>query len=192
MAEAARDVGLKPGKIDNSLHMDPRSFIQYVHVDDELHSGDDRLVRDVVQKLKQKFFVKKVGDEIQILARTVERARLGYRVITSRRYIDQSLKDMDMEKCNPVSTPSLQVTERLGDRGAAPRSVSRIVSTSDGPTSPCGRTTTRCATSSERACTRNEFPHKHSLGTTETCDQQPMKLETMSSQPQVTVTGEAV
>ena len=27
---------------------------------------------------------------------------------------------MDMEKCNPVSTPGFQVTERLGDRGAAP------------------------------------------------------------------------
>ena len=30
----------------------------------------------------------------------------------ARRYIDQSLKDMDMEKCNPVSTPGLQVTEK--------------------------------------------------------------------------------
>ena len=127
--------------------MDPGNFIQYVHVDDELPSGDDRLVRDMVQKLKQKFLVKKVdylskvGDKFQILGRTVERTRLGYRIITSRRYIDQSLKDMDMEKCNPESTPGLQVTEkRLGDRGAAaPRSVGRIVSTSDGPTSLCGR-----------------------------------------------------
>ena len=79
--------------------MDPGNFIQYVHVDDELLSGDDRLVRDMVQKLKQKFLVKKVdclrsvGDKIQILGRTVERTRLGYRIITSRRYIDQSLKD---------------------------------------------------------------------------------------------------
>ena len=32
--------------------------------------------------------------------------------LTSRRYIEQSLKDMDMEKCNPVSTPGLQVTEQ--------------------------------------------------------------------------------
>ena len=146
-----------------------------MHVDDELLSGDDRLVCGMVQKLKQEFLVKKVdfltevGDKIQILGRTVERTRLGYRIITSRRYIDQSLKDMDMETCNPVSTPGLQVTgERLGDRGAAPRRFGRIVSTSDGPTSQCGRTTTRCATSSERACTRNEFPNKHSLGTTET------------------------
>ena len=96
--------------------MDPRNFIQHVHVDDELLSGDDRLVRDMVQKLKQKFLVKKVdylsevADKIQILGRTVERTRLGYRLITSKRYIDQSLKDMDMEKCNPVSTPGLQVT----------------------------------------------------------------------------------
>ena len=176
-AEAARDLGLKPSKIDNSLYMDPGNLIQYAHVDDELLSGDDRLVRDMVQKLKQKFLVKKidylskVGDKIQILGRTVERTKLGYRIITSRRYIDQSLKDVDMEKCNPVSTPGLQVTEkRLGDRGAAPRSVGRIVSTSDGPTSLCGRTTTPCATSSERACTRDEFPNKHSLGTIETND----------------------
>ena len=53
------------------------NFIQYVHVDDELFSGDDRLVRDIVQKLKQEFLVKKVdylskvGDKIQILGRTV-------------------------------------------------------------------------------------------------------------------------
>ena len=118
MAEAARDLGLKPSKIDNSLYMDPGNFIQYVHVDDELLSGDDRLVRDKVQKLKQKFLVKKldhlskIGDKIQILGRTVERTKSGYRIITSRRHIDQSLKDMDMEKCNPVSTPGLQVTEK--------------------------------------------------------------------------------
>ena len=98
---STRDLGLEPSEIDNSLYMDPRNFIQYA-----------------VQKLKQKFLVKKVnylskvGDKIQILGRTVERTRLGYRIITSRRYTDQSLKDMDMEKCNPVSTPGLQVTEK--------------------------------------------------------------------------------
>ena len=104
--------------IDNSLYMDLGNFIQYVHVDDEPLSGHDRLVRDMVQKLQQKFLVKKVdyastvGDKFQILGRTVERSRLGYRIITSRRYIDQRRKDMDMEKCNPVSTPCLQVTEK--------------------------------------------------------------------------------
>ena len=110
--------GLQPSKIDNSLCMDPGYFIQYVHVDDELLSRDDRLVRDMVHKLKRKFLVKKVdhlskvGDKIQILGRTLERTRLGYKIITSRRYVDQSLQDMDMEKCNPVSTPGLQVTEK--------------------------------------------------------------------------------
>ena len=44
VAEAAEDLGLKPSKIDNSLHMDPGNFIQYVHVDDELLSRDGRLV----------------------------------------------------------------------------------------------------------------------------------------------------
>ena len=73
VAEAAKDLGLKPSKIDNSLYMDSGNFIQYVHVDDEPLSGDDRLVRDMVQKLKDKFLVKKVdylskvGDKIQIL-----------------------------------------------------------------------------------------------------------------------------
>ena len=47
VAEAAKDLALKPSKIDNSLYMDPGNFIQYVHVDDELLSGDDRLVRDM-------------------------------------------------------------------------------------------------------------------------------------------------
>ena len=47
VAEAAKDLGL------NSLYMDPGNFIQYVHVDDELLSEDDRLVRDMVQKLKK-------------------------------------------------------------------------------------------------------------------------------------------
>ena len=127
VAEAAKDLGLKPSKIDNSLDMDPGNFIQHVHVDDELLSGDDRLVRDMVQKLKQKFLVKKVGypskvgDKIQIQGRIVERTRLGYRLITSKRYIDQGLKDMDMEKCNPVSTPGLQVTEKHFD--SSPKSV---------------------------------------------------------------------
>ena len=34
VAEAAKDLGLKPSKIGNSLYMDPGNFIQYVHVDD--------------------------------------------------------------------------------------------------------------------------------------------------------------
>ena len=76
--EAHHDTGRTPWqrqhKIDNSL---------CVHVDDELLSGDDRLVRDIVQKLKQKFLVKKVdylskvGDKILILGRTVERTKLA-------------------------------------------------------------------------------------------------------------------
>ena len=175
VAEAAKDLGLKPSKIDNSLYMDLGNFIQYVHVDDKLLSRDYRLVRDMVIKLKQKFLVKKVdylikaGDKIQIRGRTVERTRLGYRLVTSKRYIGQNLKDMDMEKCNLVSTPGLQVTEkRLGDRGAAPRNVGKIVSTGDRPTSLCCRTTTRCPTSSGRTGARNELPTKYSLGTAET------------------------
>ena len=69
-------------------------------------------------KLKQKFLVKKVdylsnvGDKIQILGRTVERTRLGYIIITARRYMDKSLEDMNAEKCNPVSTPGLQLIEK--------------------------------------------------------------------------------
>ena len=62
--------------------------------------------------MKKVDYLNKVGDKIQILGRTVERTRVGYRIITSRRYINQSLKDMDIEKCNPMSTPSLQVTEK--------------------------------------------------------------------------------
>ena len=87
-------------------------------MDDEILSGNDQLVRDMVRKLKQKFLVKKVdylaevGEATEILGRTVERTNLVYRLITSSRYIDQSLKDMDMAKCNPVSTPGLQVTDK--------------------------------------------------------------------------------
>ena len=54
VAEAAKDLGLKPSKIDNSLYMENENFIQHVHVDDELLSGDDRLVRDMVQKFETK------------------------------------------------------------------------------------------------------------------------------------------
>ena len=39
---------------EKDRQMDPGNFIQYVHVDDELLSGDDRLVRDMVHKLKTK------------------------------------------------------------------------------------------------------------------------------------------
>ena len=44
---------------------------------------------------------------------------------------------MDTEKCNPVSTPGLQVTEKdLATEGQLPELlVGRIVSTSDGSTS---------------------------------------------------------
>ena len=98
VAEAARDLGLKPRKINISLYMVPGNFIQDVHVDDELLSRDDRLVRGMVQKLKQKFLVmkvdylSKVGDKIPILGRTVERTKLGCSIIPSRRYIDKASK----------------------------------------------------------------------------------------------------
>ena len=36
------------------VHLDPGNSIQFVHVDDELLSGDDQLVRDMEPKLKQK------------------------------------------------------------------------------------------------------------------------------------------
>ena len=114
MAEAARDLGLELSKIDNSLYMDP---------------GKTHPIRPCGRRASLRVdYLSKVGDKIQILGRTVERTRLGYRIITSRRYIDQSLKDMDMEKCNPVSTPGLQVTEKdlATTERAAPRSVGKI------------------------------------------------------------------
>ena len=60
VSDAAKDLGLKPSKMDKSLCMDPGNFIQYVHVADELLSKDDQLVRGLVRKLKPKFLVKKV------------------------------------------------------------------------------------------------------------------------------------
>ena len=60
MSDAAKDLGLKPSKKDNSLYMDPDNIIQYVHVDDELLSEADQLVRDMVRKLKQTFLVENV------------------------------------------------------------------------------------------------------------------------------------
>ena len=79
---AAKDLGRKPSKIENSLYMDPGNFIEYVHVyDDELPPGDDQLVRDMVRTLNQKLNVKKVdyltkiGDKI--VGRTVERNTIG-------------------------------------------------------------------------------------------------------------------
>ena len=59
VSEAAKGLGLKPSKTDNSLHLDPGNLIQHAHVDDELFSGDDQLVRDMEPKLQQK----DVGEE---------------------------------------------------------------------------------------------------------------------------------
>ena len=50
VSDAAKDLGLKPSKIDKSLHMDPTNFLQYVHVDEDNLSEDDRIVRDLVHK----------------------------------------------------------------------------------------------------------------------------------------------
>ena len=70
MAEAAKDLGLKPSKKDNSLYIEPGNFIQYVRVDNELLSGDDHLVRDMVRKLNKKFLVKKV-DHLAMVGDTI-------------------------------------------------------------------------------------------------------------------------
>ena len=45
VAEAAKELGLKPCKIDNSLHLDPVKFLQHAHIDDPHLSGNNRLVR---------------------------------------------------------------------------------------------------------------------------------------------------
>ena len=55
---------------------------------------------------------RKEREFIEIWGRKVERTKLWYSLITLSRYIHQSLKDMDMEKCSPVSTPGLQVTNQ--------------------------------------------------------------------------------
>ena len=62
------------------------------------------------------------------LGQKVERTKLGYRLITSSRYIDQSLKDMDMEKCNPVRTPGLQ---ELATEEQPPESLAGLSQDSD-------------------------------------------------------------
>ena len=87
----------------------------------------------MVRKLKQKYQVKKVdclakvGDTIEILGRKVERTKLAYRLIPSSRYIDRSLREMDMEKCNPVSTPGLQVTDKdLATEEQLPKLLARL------------------------------------------------------------------
>ena len=52
VSDAAKDLGLKPSKIDKSLHMDRTNFLQYVHVDEDNLSEDDRIVRDLVHKIE--------------------------------------------------------------------------------------------------------------------------------------------
>ena len=64
---------------------------------------------------------------------------------------------MDMDQRNPVSTPSLQVTEKdLATEEQIPEVLARLYRRVTGRLLLCGTTTTRCATSSERACTRNQ------------------------------------
>ena len=143
-------------------------------VDDELLSRDDRLVRDMVQKLKQKFLVKKVdymskvGDKIQILGRTVERTSLRYIITTSRRYIDQSLKDMDMETCNPVSTPSLHVAENdLATEEQLPEVLAGLYRRVTGRLL-CVAGQRHDVQQAVKELARGMSSHKHSLGTAET------------------------
>ena len=41
MCNAVKDLGPKPGKIDNSRCRDFGNFLKFVHVDDVSFSGDD-------------------------------------------------------------------------------------------------------------------------------------------------------
>ena len=61
-----------------------------MHVDDEILSGDDRIVTDTLDEEKVDHLIN-VGDGIEILGR-------------------ESVKDTNMETCTLVSTHSLQVT----------------------------------------------------------------------------------
>ena len=147
--------------------------------------------------MKKVDYLSKVGDKIQILGRTAERTRWGYRIITSRRYIDQSLKDMHMEKCNPVRTPGLQVTEKDLATEEQLRSVGRIVSTSDGADFSLRQDNDPMCNKAVKELARGmSSPTNIHLGTAETTDailgeqtnkhleslnQQPRKPKTMSS-----------
>ena len=121
-----------------------------MHVDDELLSGDDRLVRDTVQKLKQMFLVKKVdylckvGDKNSDTGTNSGTNKIrvqNHDIETIHQPKPQRHGHGEVQSCEHARSSSDR--ERLGDRGATPRSVGRIVSTGDGPTSLCGRTTTR-------------------------------------------------
>ena len=109
VAKVAKEHRLEQSKIDNSLCMDKQNLLEIVHVDDEILSRGDKIVRDMMQKFESKIpdeenHLSRISDTIEILGRTVKRTNLGYRLITSSRHADQSLKDM-------VSTPALRVTQ---------------------------------------------------------------------------------
>ena len=141
VTEQAEDLGLKPLKIDNSLYMDPGNLIQYVRVDDELLSRDDRLVRDMAQKLKQKFLVKKVDYVSKIGDNSNSGTNSGtnkigvqnHNIEKIHRPKPQGHGHGEMQSCEHERSPSDR--KRLGDRRPAPRSGGKIVSKSDGPTS---------------------------------------------------------
>ena len=150
-------------------------------------------------------YLAKVGDTIEILGRTVERTKLEYRLITSSRYIDLSLKDMDMVKCNHLRTPGLQVTDKdlateeqlpevlaglyrrvtggllyvAGQRPDARQAVKVLARGMSSPTNIHWARLKRVM----RYLETNESASGSS-------NRQPAKLETMSSQPRATVTGE--
>ena len=137
-----------------------------MHVDDELLSGDDRLVGDMVQKLKQQFLVKNV-DFLKIWGRKVERTKFAYRPITSSRHIYQSLKDMHMERRNPVSTRGLQMTEKdVMTEKQLPAVLAALYRRVTGRlVHVAGH---RPDASRERAFKGQELSNKRSLGTSET------------------------
>ena len=107
---AAKDLRLKPSKIDNPLFMDVGNFVQYVHFDDEIILGDDRIVRDMPHKLKQKFLVKKddslskVGNCVGMWDDKWREQNLSTSSSHEVEDVLQSPKGINLECCTTVST----------------------------------------------------------------------------------------
>ena len=127
----------------------------------------------------------------------MERTKFGYKLITSSRYIDQSLNDMDTERCNPVSSPGLQVTEKdLATEEQLPavlaglyrRVTCRLFHVAGHR--PDAQQAVKELANVHWARLKRAMRYLVNESASGRLNRQPAKLETMCSQPRATVIGE--
>ncbi len=101
-------MGLKPCKSEPCVFYSPKgNLIITTYVDDLLCYGTRRAIDKAKRKLSKAFEVRDLGKVSLVQSIRVQRSETGSVMIDQKPYIEEILKEFQMENCRPMKTPMI-------------------------------------------------------------------------------------